>query len=395
MNKEELLKGLKTAWAFSDVPYLVLDADNDIVETSYGIKGIKQLPIYKQAISMSFSEKHPRLISYESMELYGVFTVNTGKRALIVIWGPVLTLRPHMDENMSFMSFSKCFKKETTRKIVQMLPTMRVKKFVKYLNAMCYLLTKRKCTVSQIIDGRIEISEPRDIDLNHDFRSVPSDLYSTQIDLNLYLDATRQGDVKQIKFLMKNKVLYHFFSVDDMRELFHKYIAVITMVAHEAVKGGLDFDETLDTVHSLIFQAERIDEQDCLRYFTVKSILGLVQRVAKKHKRFLHSESINQAIHFIEEHYHRALSLDDIASHVHLSSPYLSQLFRKETGENIQTFIRDLRLREAKNLLLFTKRSIGDIAASLGFKTQSYFTEVFKKDSNMTPYQYRKQYCHY
>ena len=395
MNKEELLKGLKVAWSFSDVPYLVLDANHDIVETSYGIKGIKQLPIYKQAISMSFPERRLVLITYESMELYGVLTVNTGKRSLIVILGPALTIRPRVDKNMSLLSFSEYLKTETMRRIVRMLPTMRIKKFVKYLNAMCYLLTKQKCTASQIIDGRIKISEPRDIDLNHDFRSIPSDLYSTQIDLNLYLDATRQGDVNQIKFLMKNKVLYHLFSVDNIKELFHKFIAVITLMAHEAVKGGLGFNETLDMVHSLIFQAEQIDEQDRLRYFTLKSILRLVQLVAKKHERYPHSESINQALHFIEDHYHQTLSLDDIASHVHLSSPYLSQLFRKETGENIQSFIRDLRLREAKNLLLFTKRPIGDIAASLGFKTQSYFTEVFKKDSNMTPYQFRKQYCHY
>ncbi len=78
-----------------------------------------------------------------------------------------------------------------------------------------------------------------------------------------------------------------------------------------------------------------------------------------------------------------------LSDKVHLSAGYLSDLLKKETGMNAQDHIHYYLIEEAKNILLNTNHSVGEIAHSLGFEYPQYFSKLFKLKTGATPIEYR------
>lgn len=78
-----------------------------------------------------------------------------------------------------------------------------------------------------------------------------------------------------------------------------------------------------------------------------------------------------------------------LSDKVHLSSSYLSDLLKKETGMNAQDHIHYYLIEEAKNTLINTDNSVGEIAYSLGFEYPQYFSKLFKQKTGLTPIEYR------
>jgi AraC family transcriptional activator of pobA len=78
------------------------------------------------------------------------------------------------------------------------------------------------------------------------------------------------------------------------------------------------------------------------------------------------------------------------ASEMNISPRYLSDLLRKETGKNTQEHIHNHIIEKAKNSLLNSKDSASEIAYKLGFKYPQYFSKMFKKNTTMSPIEYRQ-----
>ncbi|MEH0153302.1 helix-turn-helix transcriptional regulator [Limibacter armeniacum] len=83
-------------------------------------------------------------------------------------------------------------------------------------------------------------------------------------------------------------------------------------------------------------------------------------------------------------------SIQYCAEKIHLSANYLSDLLKKETGRSAKDHINDFLIEKAKNKLLSTQDSIGEIAYMLGFNYPHYFSRLFKAKTGLTPQQYRE-----
>ena len=78
-----------------------------------------------------------------------------------------------------------------------------------------------------------------------------------------------------------------------------------------------------------------------------------------------------------------------LADRVNLSPNYLSDLLKKETGKNTQDHIHYFVIEEAKNILLNTNKSVGEIAHTLCFEYPQYFNKLFKQKTGKTPVEFR------
>ena len=76
---------------------------------------------------------------------------------------------------------------------------------------------------------------------------------------------------------------------------------------------------------------------------------------------------------------------------MNMSSHYLSDLLKKETGQSAQEHIYYHLIEKAKTELLGTDNSIGEVAYSLGFEYPNHFSKLFKSKTGMSPAQYRNQ----
>lgn len=80
-----------------------------------------------------------------------------------------------------------------------------------------------------------------------------------------------------------------------------------------------------------------------------------------------------------------------MASQLHVSSRYLSDMLKQETGKSALELIHIFLISEAKNLLKGADETIAEIAYGLGFENLPYFSRLFKKEVGISPAQYKKQ----
>ena len=80
-----------------------------------------------------------------------------------------------------------------------------------------------------------------------------------------------------------------------------------------------------------------------------------------------------------------------MASRLNMSSRYLSDLLKQETGKTALDHIHIFLISEAKNLLRGSEKTIAEVAYSLGFENPSYFSRLFKKETGISPVEFRDQ----
>lgn len=101
------------------------------------------------------------------------------------------------------------------------------------------------------------------------------------------------------------------------------------------------------------------------------------------------SPEVIQAISYIQSNYSRKISLASVAEHVGLSSGYLCRIFKEEMGVSINAYINNLRMTKAGELLKDKNSYIKEVAVSVGFEDQLYFSRLFKRYYGATPSEYR------
>ena len=104
------------------------------------------------------------------------------------------------------------------------------------------------------------------------------------------------------------------------------------------------------------------------------------------------SRIVKQVIAYLQQHYAREISREEIAAAVGVSKNYLTQIFRREVGLSPWEFLNRYRVLRAKALLRGTYASITDVASMVGFEDASYFGRVFRKYVGCSPHEYRDRW---
>ncbi len=100
---------------------------------------------------------------------------------------------------------------------------------------------------------------------------------------------------------------------------------------------------------------------------------------------------LQRAISFIESHYAEPISVSAVAKEVFCSESGLMALFKKQTSEGIWARVLKLRIEKAKELLRETDLGVSEIALHVGFQSYTALSIAFKKNSGMSPSQYRSE----
>lgn len=141
----------------------------------------------------------------------------------------------------------------------------------------------------------------------------------------------------------------------------------------ESIKKILNFSNTLESYKKNLMQ--NFDE-----LFEI-----LAEDAEKQNIRLL-----RKAVKYIKENYDKPLTAEVLADLVNLSPVYFSYLFKKNMGMNMTDYITEYRMEIAKKLLFETELSIYEVASTVGFQDQRYFSKRFKHIVGKTPTEYRK-----
>lgn len=92
---------------------------------------------------------------------------------------------------------------------------------------------------------------------------------------------------------------------------------------------------------------------------------------------------------YVKHHLSEPITAEAIARELYMGRSYFSTKFKEETGLSVTDFVLMQKVEEARRLLVYTDRAFSDIAAYLGFSSQSHFNRVFKNYTGKTPKEYR------
>ena len=128
---------------------------------------------------------------------------------------------------------------------------------------------------------------------------------------------------------------------------------------------------------------------------TLCSVLGAISAAlhAQSSRRRGYNPHVRRALDYIEANYMIAISTEDIAGAAGVHVGHLHRIFPEETGMTIGEYLTKLRIEKAKTLLMHTDISSASIARRTGISSQQYFCRLFRKETGMTPQEYRKSYA--
>lgn len=137
-----------------------------------------------------------------------------------------------------------------------------------------------------------------------------------------------------------------------------------------------------------IIEITNCTDIDQLERLVMIQVESLIRILIDKQK--IYSDSILKIIQYIEERYADPITLEELANYVHMNRSYISYLFKKETGSNINTYLLAFRMDKAKELLKNSKNSVQDISCQLGIPDSAYFSKLFKRYTGISPLEFRR-----
>ena len=129
--------------------------------------------------------------------------------------------------------------------------------------------------------------------------------------------------------------------------------------------------------------------QNLLEVLLISMLRSGSLSVVPDNSRLLNREC-TQIKNYLDANYSETITLDSLAALTHMNKYYLAHTFTKYVGLSPINYLLQKRIQEGKCLLESTSYSIAQISDLLGFSSQSYFSQAFRKATGMTPMQYRK-----
>ncbi len=198
----------------------------------------------------------------------------------------------------------------------------------------------------------------------------------------------------------------NLYTVDEKDPWKYVWIEFDGMKAEECLlQAGLERDQPIYRPRS-VEEGERLRDQ--MLYFyenSARSPMHLVGKLSlfldelielSSDKRDIGEQTqrdfyINEAVVYIQQNYHRDLTVDEVAGFCKLNRNYFSRKFKEEVGCTPQEFLIRQRLTNAAELMRLTNLPIKTIAAQCGYPNQLHFSQAFKKYYGMPPREWRKQ----
>lgn len=111
---------------------------------------------------------------------------------------------------------------------------------------------------------------------------------------------------------------------------------------------------------------------------------------AEQHPETKYQDAVVKTIiRYLNDNYYQPLKLEAIAAQVHLSERHMSRIFKTATGQSIKKYATQLRITNAKQLLLNANVSISDVAYQTGYQDVRHFSTVFRKATGSSPSAFR------
>lgn len=340
-------------------------------------------------------------ISYYITPLYHFYGV-INHQAYTLILGPCYQNQASRSQIRDYM-FSLGLKENYVQSFDDLLKSITPMPLELFLHLLClvnYYISNEKTDIAQLLI--YDSSNPVSLQTSDSYSSVPQtemednvsgEIHDTYLFEKQMLSFVTSGNVTALEklFATTSPGRSGKMAGNYLRQLKNIFISSVTLVSRAAIEGGLPQEDAFSLSDRYI--------QHCEKYNDPAQILNLQHHMVLDYASLVHSITsgssasplVRAVSAYVQEHLTEDITVDEIAQTLYLSPNYLSSRFHRESGMTLRTFISQQRISKAKDYLKKTDRSILDISTFLGFSSQAYFQNVFKKMTGMTPKEYRER----
>lgn len=221
---------------------------------------------------------------------------------------------------------------------------------------------------------------------NHDFHTPLGQEYAFYV-------AVKNGEVNRVSQLCKDEFSYKNglgkLSDDLLQNMKYHFVVTAALIARYCIEGGMEHEAAYSLSDVYIQKADKCASISQISQLHMAMSMDYAQRMKKLHKDRVFSKQIVKCVEYIYDNLHKRILISELSQYTGLNPSYLSRLFKNETGITVTEYIQIKKIETAKNMLKYSNYLPSQIATILAFPSQSYFIEVFKKRTGMTPKKYQ------
>ena len=269
------------------------------------------------------------------------------------------------------------------------MPAYPLRTFLQILCTIHYFINGEKTDISQLLLGQAlpPLQLPSEKPLQD-----PA-IHNTMELEEWMLSCVEHGRTEDIQAMFRSPTTGRAgaMATDVLRQQKNLIICTATLVTRAAIRGGLDRATAFALSDMYIQKAELMADVLDLTRLNAQMVLDFTKRVEAEKCGSGHSELVRKVRDHVLSHIETCVTTDTLAKLCGMNRTYLCKLFAEETGMTVSQYVTGIKMEEAKRLMDITPKTIAEIAAYLGYSSQSHFQRVFKKYAGITPGEYRKK----
>lgn len=177
---------------------------------------------------------------------------------------------------------------------------------------------------------------------------------------------------------------------NDLMLLRIRLVEIAGTIIDTAISAGGSESTMIELSKRHFHDIYTLKEQKLLRLWFRDFIEEIITSVAESNSS-RDERLVEKAKTLIEEQYSDQLRVEDVAQAIFISPSYFKHLFKQVTGKCFTTYLTEIRMRRAKELLASTDKTITEIAYDTGYNDSNYFSTTFKQTYGETPSRFRKR----
>lgn len=204
----------------------------------------------------------------------------------------------------------------------------------------------------------------------------------------------RHGDLESLnRFISQAPAINSgILAKERLRQAKNTFIVSTTVICRAAIRGGMDVQDALKMSDSFIQQVELCKNTMDIYSLQYQMVVDYTTAVNRLKEGEFHSKLVSDVRNYIIHHLSEPIRTGEIAEYLSTSRSRLSTRFKEDTGLNLSEFIAQEKVKEAKELLHYTDKSLSAISAYLGFSSQSHFCRIFNRVAGLSPLKYREKH---
>ena len=169
-----------------------------------------------------------------------------------------------------------------------------------------------------------------------------------------------------------------------------RVLELVVLLSRAAIAGGADVELVFGLEYRSLSRLRTLSSLDEVSAWLSRILTRFVDLVFDlRHLRY--SAHLSRVLTYLRENFREPITLSQAAEAVQLSPGYLGRIFRSELRSSFSRYLQRLRIQEAKRLLKSSSMPVGDVGAASGFSDHSYFSQVFRRETGVTPREYRQK----